>query len=200
MSAELIRYAWQPDKIVEAALDTLGLDFAFLGTLIHMDEAKIRERLNSKELLSSEWIALCEALYLPLDMISYGYFKQAHKYRVREAILDSYYRLPKTWGYRRLLLEFFKDYAEHWKFESKHYGFRLRWKARYQDCRKFFKRILAKRYKHRDPQTFLREVFSPPPKPLEIFVIEFKKPRGPGRRPLTIINSLLGEPKTSTDL
>ena len=200
MGAELIRYAWQPDKIVEAALETLGLDFAFLETLIHMDEAKIRERLSSKELLSSEWIALCEALYLPLDMISYGYFKQAHKYRVREAILDSYYRLPKTRGYRWLLLEFFKDYVEHWRFESKHYGFRLRWKARYQDCRKFFKRIFAKRYKHRDPQIYLREVFGPPPKPLEIFVVEFKKQRTPHRRPLSVINSILGEPNTSADL
>lgn len=168
MEPELIRHAREPERIIEAALETLGLDFRFLGALVHMDEAKLRERLSSKELLCSEWIALCHALYLPLDMISYGYFKRAHKYQVREAILDSYYRLPKTQGYRQLLIEFFWNYVEHWKFESKHYGFRLRWKARSQDTKKFFKRILARRYKHRDPQLYLREVFGPPPETIAV--------------------------------
>ncbi|MBS1960404.1 MAG: hypothetical protein JST80_13085 [Bdellovibrionales bacterium] len=199
MRAELVRYAWQPEKIIEAALETLGLDFAFLESLIHMDETRIRERLRSKELLSSEWIALCEALYVPLGMVSHGYFKEAHKSHIRDAILDSYYRLPKTQGYWRLLFEFFNDYVQNWKYESRRYGVRLRWKARYQDARKFLKRIFARRYKHRDPQIFLREVFTPPPAQPAIFVMEFEKQSVSSRPALRIINSLLPEP-SSADL
>ena len=165
MKAEKPMYAKDPEKIIEAALETLGMTFSDLGKLANIDEQKIRERLRSKNLGVHEWCSLCDALHIRCyDSLSYGYFRPAHKYNIREAVLDSFYRLPINRGFWRLMREILKDAIRAWKYQSTCYGFRLRWRVRRQDTWKLIKRVFARKLRHEDPQAFLREVFGPPRK------------------------------------
>lgn len=155
------RYAGEPEKIIEAALETLGMTFSDLGKLANIEEQRVRERLRSKNLGVHEWCALCDALYIRCyDTYSIGYMRPAHKYNIRAAVLDSFYRLPKNRGFWRLMREFLSDAIEAWKYPF--YGTRLRWKARRQDSFKLIKRVLARKHRHVDAQAYLREVFGPP--------------------------------------
>lgn len=110
--------------IIESACRTLGLE---------NNTFKQSDALDN--LTVTEWVSLCENLYLPLDSISYGYFRQAHKARIRVAWENGDLWLPRTRALKVLLREIAEDHRREVKCRSKHYGIRLRWKMQMQDFR-----------------------------------------------------------------
>lgn len=149
----------RPGKIVSTALETLGLDSCFLRGLSGLEEHELRCRLSGENLSASEWVALCDALYLRVDCISYGYFYPEHKAQIRWALARGYFKLPRTAAFWRLRVEIWMDILREWRWQSRHCGFRLRWKARFQDFRSGSIRRLDQWRIPYDPQERARTAF-----------------------------------------
>lgn len=140
-----------PELIVKQALQTLGLSEKWLAKLMNIPASELSPRLNIKVLKGCEWYWLCNALYIPSDSISFGYFPMHHKASVRWAIRDGYFHLPKTWGFWKLRFEIWKDVLRDLRFQSTYYGFRLRWKARYQDSKKWIRTRMSREHREYNP-------------------------------------------------
>lgn len=152
-----------PEQIVYQGLQTLGLSKRWLAELMNIQESDLPLRLNIKHLKGREWFKISNALYLPGDFISFGYVRMSHKASVRWACRDGYCHLPRTWGFWKLRFEIFKDVLEDLRFQGKHYGFRLRWKARYQDFSKWLKQKIKREHRAYNPIKDAREFFQPEP-------------------------------------
>ncbi len=163
-----------PELIVYDALKTLGLKKSWLADLMDISESELPTRLNIKHLKGREWFKISNALYLPGESISFGYFRISHKAQVRWALRDGYCYLPRTWGLWKLRFEILQDVFRDVRFQSKHYGFRLRWKARYQDFTAWLKRKIKREHREYNPVMEAREHFQPE--------IAQKKPFFPGLR------------------
>jgi hypothetical protein len=150
-----------PEVIVYQALQTLGLTKGWLAELMGISELDLPRRLNIKELKGCEWYRISSALYLPGDSISFGYFRMSHKANIRWALRDGYCYLPRSWGLWKLRFEIWQDVLRDVRFQSKHYGFRLRWKARYQDFSKWFKQKIKREHRAYNPVVDARDYFHP---------------------------------------
>jgi hypothetical protein len=108
MKLEYPLHPSEPCRIVEDALNTLGLDFHFLALLTGTELGYVERRLVSSDLGVTEWISLCDALLLNAGCYSYGYIYTEHCIRINNAIIDGYFNLPKTCRFWALRFK-------HWK-------------------------------------------------------------------------------------
>ena len=150
-----------PELIVYQALHTLGQSKSWLAKLMGIPEWELSLRLNIKELKGCEWYRISNALYLPGESISFGYFRISHKANIRWALRDGYCYLPRTWGLWKLRFEIWQDVLRDVRFQSKHYGFRLRWKARYQDFSKWLKQKIKREHREYNPVEEAWDYFRP---------------------------------------
>lgn len=136
-------YPGEPTRIIEEALKTLGLAYSDLALLFEADSTWVQKRLSSENMTVTEWLGICDALYLNLSCILHGYSRREHCFRIKTALRDGYFRLPKTWELRKLQLEFIRDSWKDFRYQGKLYRFRLRWKIRWQEfCNGMVCRIL----------------------------------------------------------
>lgn len=110
--------------IIQSALRTVGLEDI---------ELKLSDVLKNPTV--TEWISLCENLYLPLDSISCGYFRLAHKARIRAAWENGDLWLRRTPALKALLREITDDRRREVNYRRIHYGLRLRWKMQIRELR-----------------------------------------------------------------
>lgn len=128
-------YPREPKKIIEAAFKTIGLERVVVSPLDAFDDIS-----------ATSWFTLCSLLHLSPDSYcyGYGYCRREHKARIRTAWEMGELYLPRTHGLKMLLSEIAVDRARDRRWRDDHYGFRLRWKVRYQDF-KIELRLLPKR-------------------------------------------------------
>jgi hypothetical protein len=140
-----------PEHIIREALKTLGISPQWLADLMDISESDLSKKLSIKSLKGCEWYWISNALYIPGDSISFGYFRMQHKANVRWALREGYYHLPKKCGFWKLRFEIWQDVLRDVRFQSRYYGFRLRWKARYQDFSKWIRRKLRREHREYNP-------------------------------------------------
>ena len=133
-------YAHDCEKILDAALNTFGLDRRFLFTLlgIPFDPNK---KWDGQNIGAGEWFVLCHSLGLSADSVTYGYSYQEHLAKVRY-MLDNgiLLSLPQTPKVRELIRRAKIENRREARFRWKHYGFRLCLKMEFQDFRKKLRR------------------------------------------------------------
>ena len=109
-----------PKKILEVALNNLGLSFDYL------EESIDAPNENWESPSAVAWFNACELLYLDCGSIQYGYAQQLHKGRISYALKTELYRHPKTKAARKILKEIRQDSWREFKWALEHYGFRLK--------------------------------------------------------------------------
>jgi hypothetical protein len=135
-----------PEKIVEEALKTLGLSRPWLADLMDIPEAELKWKLNFQNLGALDWFWISEALYFSSDMVSYGYVRDEHKGYIRWAMREETFHLPLTWAQCKIRFQFWKEILFELLYQSRHYGFRLRWKIRSQNFMIWFRKKLTLTY------------------------------------------------------
>lgn len=119
--------------IVAEALRALGLKPEYLFHLLAVPNERRENFFDPSVLGSDEWLAICDVLYLSPDCYSYGYARREHRARIRVAIEIGYFHLSQNPCVRQLRREIRRDRRTEFRYQSKNYGFRLRWKIRWQD-------------------------------------------------------------------
>jgi hypothetical protein len=117
------------ESVIRAALRELGLTEDYLRFRLGFEESS--PRCWSADLLGVfEWLEICRVLCLDIDSISYGYDRRWHVAKIRAGIETRTIDLPRTPQLRAMLRELRTLAWSNWRFESRHYGFRLRWRIR----------------------------------------------------------------------
>lgn len=121
--------AGNPSTVVNLALHELGLDENFLLRALIAANGKpvfTAGELDFGKMGCTEWIWVCQKLHLPIDSISTGYSRIAHRAWVGQAILDGAYVLPITDRLRALFREFISLQRQSFRSEKEYYGPELR--------------------------------------------------------------------------
>jgi hypothetical protein len=148
--------------IVSLALFELGLNEAFFLAAFVRAGGRPRFRCLTRdwaieEVDVFEWKWICDVLHLPLDSISYGYWRREHRFRVGEAVSEGTYILPMTDSTRGLVREYYRDRKREIRNEAKHYGECLR--ARMREER--YKEMIARRARRRNNRNLHLRKLSP---------------------------------------
>lgn len=122
-------HAGQTDKIIARTLEELGLDERYLKLRLGFP-ANAPVKWDGRSLSAFRWIQICDALHIPTDSISIGYNRRMHKARLAFDRRYGLVILTRTIKLKAMLHEIKCDQRDNWRWESQHYGFRLRWRIR----------------------------------------------------------------------
>jgi hypothetical protein len=117
------------EAVILSALAELGLTETYLRR--RLDFAPERpSRWSAYDLDIGEWVRICTILCLHLDSISDGYDRRWHLAKIRTALAARTLDLPRTPQLLGILRELRAQDRANWRWESKQYGFHLRWRIR----------------------------------------------------------------------
>lgn len=124
-------YAGKTEKIIGHGLGKLGLDYSYLKAAVGLPHSDVKH-LKAKNLSASQWIAICDALYLQVGSIRDGYNHREHKARIRfyweRGLLD----LPRTRQIEEFIREIKQDKKVTRDFECSFQGNGLRFRIFYR--------------------------------------------------------------------
>ena len=108
------------------ALRNLGVSESYListmTTYNHKSALNRRGVLNFQNISVSDWIWLCEFLYMPIDPIADEWMRAYQRNHACAAILEGRFILPMTEEVRILLGEFLRQEKTSIRFNKKQYG------------------------------------------------------------------------------
>lgn len=102
-----ISYPIKIKKVIESALQELGLDYQYLKNTLRLSQDKVSD-IEGEELSAYSWVTICDVLHLHYDVCQWGYDSPSHHAKLYQAWLKDELRLPLTPKLMSLIQKFEK--------------------------------------------------------------------------------------------
>jgi hypothetical protein len=166
------QHARQPNRIIDAALSTLGLSRAYLAAALGLVEPAGGRGWTGDDMSAIDWLRICRFLHLSADSFSCGYSSQEHRGRIFYAFGRGEIRFPRTPELVALAKRARERRRQELLWRRDHMGLRLRLKARWQELTEQTFQRLACRLRYLDLPRLSRCSCVAVPQGLQPLVIE----------------------------
>lgn len=106
-----VSYPIEIKKVIESALNELGLDYRYLKEALNLSQDKITD-IEADKLSAYSWIAICNSLHLQYDTCQWGYNQRSHHGMLYQAWIKKELALPFTHKVEALINGFEKRKKE----------------------------------------------------------------------------------------